>query len=87
MKKSNKARRMANLSLFIGLVLISCSPSGGPLNITSVKVFPEPVVGEIVILEIEIMSTNDEPNVKFTVDTREHLGNKVHLIGGDTYSG
>ncbi|MBK6645081.1 MAG: hypothetical protein IPG44_04900 [Anaerolineales bacterium] len=84
MKKSNKARRMANLSLFIGLVLISCSPSGLPLNITSVKVFPEPVVGQIVTLEVEIMATDDEPYVKFSVDTREDLGNKVHLIGGDT---
>ena len=84
MKKSNKARRMANLSLFIGLVLISCSPSGLPLNITSVKVFPEPVVGQIVTLEVEIMATDDEPYVKFSVDTREEIGGKVHLIGGDT---
>lgn len=89
MKKPNKAKGIANLSLFIGLVLISCyrssySPSGLPLNITSVKVFPEPVVGQIVTLEVKIMATDDEPYVKFSVDTREDLGNKVHLIGGDT---
>ena len=79
MKESNKAKGIANLSLFIGLVLISCS-SGIPLNITSVTVFPEPVVGQIVTLEVKIMSTDDEPYVKFAVKT----GNKVHLIGGDT---
>ena len=85
MKKPNKAKGITNLSLFIGLVLISCypssyHPSGLPLNITSVKVFPEPVVGQIVTLEVKIMSTDDEPYVKFAVDT----GNEVHLIGGDT---
>jgi hypothetical protein len=37
-----------------------------------------------VTLEVKIMSTDDEPYVKFSVDTREDLGNKVHLIGGDT---
>jgi hypothetical protein len=84
MKRSHKTRGTINSLLFIGLVLISCSSSGIPLNITSVKVFPEPVVGQIVTLEVKIMSTDDEPYVKFAVDTREDLGNKVHLIGGDT---
>lgn len=83
MKPSLKTKNVINLFL-MGLILNACTSSSIPLNITSVKVFPEPIVGEIVTLEIEIMSSNDEPNVKFTVDTREHLGNKVHLIGGDT---
>lgn len=85
MKRSNKTKSVINLFL-IGLILNACtsSASGLPLNITSVKVFPEPVVGQIVTLEVKIMSTDDEPYVEFSVDTREDLGNKVHLIGGDT---
>ena len=77
-----KTRGTINSFLFIALVLNACtsSASGIPLNITSVKVFPEPIVGQIVTLEVKIMSTDDEPYVKFAVKT----GNKVHLIGGDT---
>lgn len=76
-----KTRGTINSFLFIALVLNACtsSASGLPLNIISVKVFPEPIVGQIVTLEVKIMSTDDEPYVKFSVKT----GNKVHLIGGD----
>ena len=80
-----KTRGTINSFLFIALVLNACtsSASGLPLNIISVKVFPEPIVGQIVTLEVKIMSTDDEPYVKFSVDTREEIGGKVHLIGGD----
>ena len=55
-----------------------------PLQITNVTVSSEPLAGQVVTLEIEIMSSNDEPDVKFTVDTREHLGNKIQLISGNS---
>ena len=84
MKKSSKVNGMIKSLFFIGLVLNACTSARTPLQITSVTVFPKPIVGQIVTLEIEIMSTNDEADVKFTVDTRENLGNKVHLISGDT---
>jgi hypothetical protein len=83
MKTSIKTKFVINLFL-MELILNACTSSGIPLNITSVKVFPEPVVGQIVTLEVEIMATDDEPYVKFSVDTREEIGGKVQLIGGDT---
>lgn len=65
--------------------LSACSSSSIPLQITSVRVSPEPVVGQIVTLEIKIQADNDEPDVTFTADTLEEYGNKVHLIGGDSH--
>ncbi len=84
LNKSNKARCVANLVLFIGLILSACNPADQPLQITSVKVFPRPIVGRIVTLEIEIMSADDEADVKFTMDTLEYAGNKIHLVSGAT---
>lgn len=80
--KTKTIKRLFN-SLWLGLILSACTSSGIPLNITSVKVYPEPIVGQIVTLEVKIKSTDDEPYVKFSVDTREEIGGKVHLIGGD----
>jgi len=74
--------------LFIVLALISvlsaCAPRSEPLEITSIKVFPESIVGQIVTLEITVESAEDGDNVEFFADTLEYGGNKVHLIGGDT---
>ena len=66
------------------LVLNACTPPSQPLHITDVSVSPEPKVGEIVTLEVEIMTDNDEPDVTFTVDTLESAGNKIHLVSGDS---
>jgi hypothetical protein len=75
--------------LFILLVLISllsaCAPQSRPLEITSVKVSPEPVVGQIVTLEVKVQSTFDQSGVTFTADTLEEHGNQVHLISGDSH--
>jgi hypothetical protein len=45
MKPSLKIKNVINLFL-MGLILNACTSSGIPLNITSVKVFPEPIVGQ-----------------------------------------
>jgi hypothetical protein len=84
MKQPRKLRGVTYLLLFIGLVLSACNPADQPLQITSVKVFPKPVVGEVVTLEIVVMSTDDEADVKFTIDTLEYAGNKIHLVSGAT---
>lgn len=62
---------------------IGSAPAGQPLHITSIKIFPEPIVGEIATMEVEVISTEDETDVKFTVDTLESVGNKIHLVSGD----
>lgn len=85
MEKTRVQKKIQYLLLFIALAVSACSSSGGyPLNITSVKVFPEPIVGKIVTLEVEIMSVDDKAGVKFTIDTLEDTGNKIHLVSGDT---
>jgi hypothetical protein len=78
-------KKMTYYSLMVGLVLLlgACNPAGQPLHITNVSVTPEPVVGRIVTLEVEIMSTEDEADVIFTVDTLESAGNKIHLVSGE----
>jgi len=83
MKKSSKAKSVIFLLLFVGLVLGACNPSDQPLQIRSVKVFPSPIVGRIVTIKIVVISTDDEADVKFTLDTFEDEGNKIHLVGGD----
>jgi hypothetical protein len=63
--------------------LTACTPPRQPLQITYVSVSPEPVVGEIVTLMVEVTADNDEPDVTFTVDTLESAGNMIHLVSGE----
>lgn len=67
------------------LVLSACtSPSDKPpLQIVSVSISPEPVVGQIVTLEVQIMSTKDEADVVFLVNMFEKEISKVHLVSGE----
>jgi len=71
------------ISLTVSLLLGACNPADQPLRITGVTVTPDPVVGQIVTLEVEVMSTEDETDVVFTVDTLESAGNKIHLVSGE----
>jgi hypothetical protein len=41
-------------------------------------------VGEISTLTVEIMSTQDEPDIVFTIDSLESQGNKIHIVSGNT---
>jgi hypothetical protein len=65
-------------------VLSACTSASQPLRITSVSVTPEPRVGEIVTLEVEVTANNDESDVIFTVDALESAGNKIHFVSGDS---
>ena len=83
MKKSSKAKSAICLLLFVGLALGACNPSDQPLQFKSVKVFPSPIVGRIVTIKVVVISTDDEADVKFTLDTLEDEGSNLHLVGGD----
>ncbi|MGI0014053.1 MAG: hypothetical protein ACREBU_11510 [Nitrososphaera sp.] len=74
---------LLRLSL-VAVLLSACSPAQAPLRISNVSISPEPIVGRIVDLQIEIMSTQDEPDVVFAVDSLENQGNKIHIVSGDT---
>ncbi len=60
-------------------LLNACSSPGFPLKLTRVSVLPEPVVGRVVTLTVEAMSTRDEPDAAILVD----LPKGVKLVAGD----
>lgn len=68
------------------LWLTSCSSNSAkhPLQIIGVSISPEPRVGQIVTLEVQIMSTKDEADVSFLVNTLEkEIETKLRLVGGE----
>jgi hypothetical protein len=79
----NRFWHVINLCVCAALWLSACGQAGVPLQITNVSVSPEPIVGQIVTLTVEIMSTHDEPDVTFTLNTLEEYGNKLHLVSGE----
>ena len=64
-------------------MLSACDPANVPLQFTSVSVSPEPIVGQIVTLDVQIMSIQDESQVTFTLKTLEQDGNKLQLVFGE----
>jgi hypothetical protein len=80
---TNRLWHVISICVCSSLWLSACGQAGVPLQITNVSVSPEPIVGQIVTLTVEIMSTHDEPDVTFTVDTLEEWGNKLHLVSGE----
>ena len=81
----SRTKLVCQISLL--LVLLSCRvgtiQSGKPLRITNVSVSPDPVVGRIVTLTVEIETDSTASDISLTIDTRENFGNKVHLVSGD----
>ena len=55
-----------------------------PVYFRNIYVSPQPVVGQISKLYVEIASKQDESEVDFKVDFLEKYGNKIHLISGIT---
>jgi len=80
---SHKFKALGALCLAV-VVLSACTSVDQPLHITNVSVSPNPIVGQVVTLEVEVTADNDEPNVTFTVDTLESAGNKIHLVSGNS---
>jgi hypothetical protein len=80
---NNRWWQVIGICVCAALVLNACGQAGVPLQITDVSVSPEPIVGRTVTLTVEIMSTHDEPDVTFTIDTLEEWGTKLHLVSGE----
>jgi hypothetical protein len=57
----------------------ACTPSSFPLELTQITVTPDPIVGQIVILHIEVMSTRDEKDAIIRVTLPE----EVKLVEGE----
>jgi len=68
------------------LVLSACSSptSQIPLRIVNISITPQPIVGQIVTLEIQLMSTKDEQEVILLVMAYEKEIGKVHVASGET---
>ena len=84
LNRTNRLWCIIVIGLCATLWLSACGQAGVPLQITNVSVSPEPIVGQVVTLTVEIMSTNDEPDVTFTLTTLEEYGTKLHLVSGET---
>jgi len=66
---------------FVALLLwglAACTPARFPLEITALSVSPEPVVGQVVTLRVEIESTSDEDDVTVLIQIPE----AVRLMDG-----
>jgi len=71
------------LFLFIALHSIllwlsACTPPRQPLGVTALSVSPEPIVGRIATLHIEIMSTHNEPDARIEIT----LPAEINLVKG-----
>ena len=60
------------------LWLSACTPPRQPLGITALSVSPEPIVGRIATLHIEVMSTHDEPDTRIEIT----LPAEINLVKG-----
>ena len=59
------------LVAILGLILVTvnaCSPPQVPLKITDISVHPDPVIGQVATLHVEVMSTKDEPDTSILID-------------------
>jgi hypothetical protein len=58
--------------------LAACTPARFPLEITALSVSPEPVVGQVVTVRVEIESTSDEDDVTVLIQ----IPKAVRLMDG-----
>jgi hypothetical protein len=70
--------RVAMPAILAAALLTACPPSF-PLKITRVSASPDPVVGRIVTLQVEITSTQEEDDVTINI----HPPEGILLIDGD----
>ncbi|MCI0527675.1 MAG: hypothetical protein L0Y56_09555, partial [Nitrospira sp.] len=59
--------------------LSACSTSRPPLRVTDISVTPEPLIGQVATLHIEVTSPNDEADVRLYIN----LPPGVQLVSGD----
>jgi hypothetical protein len=76
--------RIGALCLALAVLLNACSQARMPIYFTKITVSPDPAVGQIVNLHIEVTSKYDEPEVTFTVDFLEQYNNRVNYLSGTT---
>jgi len=80
-------RELRGNPLFLSafLLLTACSvPPSFPLKITDLSATPDPIVGKVVVLSVEVESSKDEEDVTILIQPPE----AIQLIDGDlTWNG
>ena len=69
----------ALLLAIAGPLLGGCMASTAPLQITNISVTPDPIIGQIATLRVEVISKYDEPNAAIIID----LPPGIKLMGGN----
>ena len=74
-------RRLCRVAvpLIAAAIFLTACPAAFPLSIAAVSAAPDPVVGKVVTLEIEIVSTEDEDDLTLQIKPPD----AVRLIDGD----
>ena len=78
-RASSGSRFLIGASLVSLAALLTACPPKLPLAITDVSATPDPIVGRVVTLEVEVQSTRDEADVTILIQLPE----AVRLIDGD----
>jgi len=78
-RKSSARRILLGASVAALAVLLTACPPTFPLTITEISAAPDPIVGEVVTLQVEITSTADESDVTILIQLPEG----VRLVHGD----
>jgi hypothetical protein len=72
-------RRVISAAILGCTVAAACASATFPLRISTISISPEPMVGAVVRMTVEVVSTGDEPDMKVAV----YLPAGVKLAGGD----
>lgn len=85
LRQSKNSRWWSLVCICAGLWLYACTPARRPLEFTQVIVSPDPSVGQLATLEVQLVSTDDEEEVSFEVDILEqYIDTQLHVVAGET---
>lgn len=79
--ESSARRLFAGLTLFISLLAFGCTSVTQPLEITSISIEPEPAVGRIVTIQVELSAYQDLDEGLLEVYDLSEIGNQVEVVG------
>ena len=79
LNRNQYAWHAVSICVCAALFLSACTPPGFPLKIRGISVSPEPIIGQVATLHVEVMSTDDEPDATILIELPEG----VKLVDGD----
>jgi hypothetical protein len=79
LNQTNRLWHVISICVCAILVLSACTPPSFPIEITVITVSPDPIIGQVATLHVEVMSTEDEPDTTILIELPEG----VKLMDGD----